>query len=156
MRSSLATGLACCGLAGLMAACSSTGPVDLERLDAAQLRWSRRPFADYSYQARIVCFCPIEIVSRVRVEVRSDSIASVADVATGASVSTDLWGAWSTVDELFQRIRLAPESGGVIRVDATYDENLGFPRQIDFVPEEGLADAGWSQTIFRLDPVADP
>jgi hypothetical protein len=141
---------------GLLGACSSTGPVDLEQLDDAQDRWSRRAFTDYTYEARILCYCPTEIVSRVRVEVRDDSIASVTDVATDQQVARTFWNAWNTVDDLFQRIRQAPRSSGVVRVDATYDAGLGFPRDVDFVPDEGIADGGWSQTIFELAPLTDP
>ena len=140
----------------VLAACSSTGPVDLEQLDAAQARWAQRSFADYSYEARILCFCPTEIVSRVRVSVRGNLIVSVTDVATDQPVATTFWNAWSTVDDLFQRIRQAPQSGGVVRVDATYDTDLGFPRDVDFVPDEGIADGGWSQTIFDLIPLETP
>ncbi len=97
-----------------------------------------------------MCYCPTEIVSRVRVSVRDDRIVSVSDVAT------TLWNAWSTVDDLFRRIRQAPQSSGVVRVDATYDAELGFPRHVDFVPDEGLADGGWSQTTFELVPLEGP
>jgi len=140
----------------LLGACSSTGPVDLAQLDDAQARWSQREFTDYTYEARILCFCPTEIVSRVRVEVRDDSIASVTDVATDQQVARTFWNAWNTVDDLFQRIRQAPRSSGVVRVDATYDAGLGFPSDVDFVPDEGIADGGWSQTIFELAPLAGP
>ena len=137
----------------LLGACSSTGPVDLEQLDAAQARWDQRSSSDYSYEARIVCYCPTAIVSRVRVSVRDDRIVSVTDVATDQPVATTLWNAWNTVDDLFRRIRQAPQSSGVVRVDATYDAELGFPRDVDFVPDEGLADGGWSQTAFELVPL---
>ena len=140
----------------LLAACSSTGPVDLEQLDAAQSRWDQRSFSDYSYEARIGCYCPTEIVSRVRIIVRGDRIVSVTDVATDQPVATTFWNAWSTVDDLFQRIRQAPQSSGVVRVDATYDAELGFPNNVDFVPDEGIADGGWSQTVFELAPLEGP
>lgn len=141
-------------LAGLIAACSSsTGPVDLEQLDAAQARWAQRSFADYSYEARIICFCTPEVLNRVRVEVRGDQIATVTDVATDQPVPRAFWDSWRTIDDLFARIRLGPLSSNTVRIDAVYDADLGFPRDIDFVADEGVADGGWSHIIFDLTPL---
>lgn len=140
-------------VAVLLAACSSGTPVDVSGLEEAERLWADRGFADYTYQAQVSCFCPQEIVRRVRVEVRGDQISGVVDAETSQPVQESLWASWSTIDGLFDRIRRASQTAEIVRVEATYDPELGFPRELDFVPMEGLADADWSQTIFTLTPI---
>ena len=121
------------------------GPLSLHDqfdLIAAEERWRKRAFENYSYEIRQICFCPVELTRFVRVNVQDDSVVAVTDVETGTPYPADLLLFWPTVDELFRGLHRLRANQGIEKVTAQYDPDLGYPRYIRSEAEEGVADGG--------------
>jgi hypothetical protein len=136
----------------LLACGSSEGPLnptESDALSSAEVRWSRRGFTDYSYEGRIVCFCPVGLAQWAEVQVRSGRVAQVRFVE-GNAPTIESPGSRPTIEELFARIREARTQDWVKDIIVTYDGRLGFPVTIDLVSKPNIADAGVAYQVRNV------
>jgi hypothetical protein len=149
------------GIAGLAAAaCNSSGivgPRDLARLAQAEARWEARPFADYSYEIRISCFCPPEINRWTRVSVRNGAVVDAEAVEPDPQfpITTIQW--WQPIDSLFATLHRAMTtdsfSSVYARIVVDYDKELGYPVHIEYVEKPTVADAAATIDIRNVAPL---
>jgi hypothetical protein len=141
----------------IAAACSGlgiVGPHDFTRLAQARARWDARPFADYSYEIRKLCFCPVEITRWTRVSVRNGVVVDAEPVEPdpGAPITTLSW--WTPMDslfaDLFRKMTEASSRSYLESIDVEYDSELGFPTSIEYRAKPTIADGGSSVTVRNV------
>ncbi len=110
---------------------------DLERAEARWEEGRSRWTAGYSYIIERMCYCPIESMGPVHVDVRSPVRRQYS--GTGNPVPPSLEHLFPTVEGLFDILRDAyAEEAHEVRV--TYDPELGFPVDFWIDYEEMMAD----------------
>jgi len=142
----------------IAAACNSSdivGPHDFARLSQARARWDARPFADYSYETRKLCFCPVEITRWTRVSVRNGVVVAAEPVEAdpGVPIMTLSW--WTTIDSLFDDLfrNMTETSSYLESIEAEYDPKLGFPTSIEYRAKSNIADGGSSISVRNVRPL---
>jgi len=121
-------------IAGCSAGLHPTGTKEFDRAAFRQARakWENAGITSYAVESRYVCFCPAHLNFWTRLTVRRDKVVAADPVAPlPPEISSDLRG-WRTVPEIFEWIESAASSSDdtVSKVTVTYDETLGYPRDI--------------------------
>jgi hypothetical protein len=125
---------ACCWAALMMLGCSRSVLTTEQgaALTAAEERWKRSGMRDYSFELH-----PFNGLafgeSAARIEVRGGAVKEVTRLGSLEPDST-------TIDGLFQSIRAAESSGHHARIEAHYDQDLGYPTRIVFTTTEDICD----------------
>jgi hypothetical protein len=99
-------------------------------LDGARTRWQAAALGNYEYGYQKYCDCHRENPPETTVTVRGGSVTGVRHRPSGSTTEVpgkDFEYYW-TVDGLFALIASAQQRG--VQVRATYDAELGFPREI--------------------------
>jgi hypothetical protein len=144
-------------------ACDSSaafGPFDVSRLVMARSRWDARPFADYSYEVRIACFCPPEITRWTRVSVVDGAVVAAEAVEPDPDFPIHDIRYWRPIDSLFvELLRSMTEPAARTYLDAIvvdYDTELGYPTSIEYRAKRTVADGGSTYALRNVQPlVAD-
>lgn len=130
---------------------SPFGPERTE-LQRNRARWEARGPASYSYVYQARCFCGPSAVEPARVVVREGRVVSVVSVEAGEPVEPATLGEGDlTVDGLFDAVAAALEREPA-HLDVTYDEELGFPRDVFFDFRERVADEEFGFGVTDLEP----
>ncbi len=121
-------------IAGCSAGLHPTGTKEFDRAAFRQARakWENAGITSYTFESRYMCFCPAHLNVWTRLTVRRDKVVAADPVAPlPPGISSDLLG-WRTVPEIFEWIESAASSSDdmVSKVTVTYDEALGYPRDI--------------------------
>ncbi len=130
------------------------GPQDIAALAAAEDHWAARPFADYVFETRRVCFCPFEMTQWTRVTVRSGAVARAERVADGTVLPPDQHQVWWTIEDLFEEIRHAAASEFYRDIVVSYDPDLGFPVRIELLEKPIVADAEATIDVRAVGPAS--
>ena len=88
----------------LLSGCSDSGtnPI-LGELNSRLAAWEARGIQDYAFTYQRTCNqCTEGEQARVRIQVRQGEVAGVERLATGEELPASDWGAWPTIDDLFQ------------------------------------------------------
>jgi hypothetical protein len=149
MRPSLPLSL----IALITLACSAGATPEIDGSDglvAEQRRWEAAQLADYRFDFQQQCFCVLEQVQPVTIEVRAGRIARVISRETGEDMTEVEGLRWYTVPDLFRVIADAQQEG-ITPLSIRYDPELGHPVHI----EAGslAADAGVIYTVANLEPL---
>jgi hypothetical protein len=139
---------AACNVAGI------AGPSDLARLSHATARWEARPFADYSYEIRTLCFCPPEINRWTRVSVRGGVVVDADPVDPDPGYPIMSLSYWHPIDSIFAGLyRAMTEESANSYLDAIvvkYDSELGYPTNIEYRAKSNIADGGSTLTLRNV------
>ena len=118
------------------AGCTDLGPevVALTDLEEARERWEDARPSSYVYEIERLCFCAIEAIGPVRVQVQGSAVVERLYVDSGATVPPGMAELFPTVDGLFD-ILASALAGDAHEVRAEYDPNLGVPTEfwIDYI-----------------------
>jgi hypothetical protein len=132
----------------LWAACSdvSVDVRSLTELERAEARWDRFGPDSYVYAIRVLCFCPVEYTTPVRVRVENGVAVERTYVDSGMPVPSALEDQFPTVDGLFHMLRraYADEADEVI---VSYDPGWGYPTELSIDYELQLADEEIAVTV---------
>jgi hypothetical protein len=115
----------------LLSGCGAFGFLtrsQLEVLHHNRDRWIGLQVRSYDYEYRKACFCPPELMNRVRIEVRDGVVARAVVVATGEDITDAPYANWPTIDELFRRTE--QEFGYGYELKITYDHDFRFPAKV--------------------------
>lgn len=113
-----------------LAACKDD-PVrpQLRSLSAAEARWAASDLRDgYVITQTRECFC-LTSGTAFSVTVERDTITLVRNLATGDVVDSTQWSSYRTVNQLFDEIRRAVATPGILR-DVEYDAVRGLPTTV--------------------------
>jgi hypothetical protein len=128
---------------------------EVRDLVVAQQKWAARGFSDYAFITRQSCFCSPDMLLQVEVEVRGATIVSVTDVLADTLIRTELYSAWYTVEDLFERIRRAAAGSQIADVAVAFDPVLGYPTSFATQFDQSVLDAGGIIEITSVRPL-DP
>ena len=146
--------MSCLLLSGL-AACapsvapSPSGPMQELARNRQKFQATVGPSYRVSYQNQ--CFCPPEAAEPVRLTVRSGRVASVERLADGRPVPSPEWGAYRTVEGVFEQIEQAI-TRGARQVKVDYDDRYGFPRDVT-IDYNAAADAWLGFKLHDLEAI---
>lgn len=139
----------------VIAGCELSGVVDpgaFRELAAAEARWKARPFGDYSYEIRILCFCPPEISQWTRVTVRDGAVGTAEAVDPNPEYPITTLQYWGPIDSIFLDLRRTMTDRAshtyFDAIVAEYDPQLGYPTNIEYRAKANVADGG-SQFLLR-------
>lgn len=157
------TWLAATLLTGATLSCSPNrivGPHDLARLAAAESRWRERPFADYTYEIFIGCFCTPEVTRWTRVTVRNGVVVHAEHVEPQPATPITTFDYWHPIDTVFSRVRAAMVDRGSTSylkdIVVQYDGALGYPTRVEFVSKPNIADGGATWELRNVTPLPPP
>jgi hypothetical protein len=151
--------------AGLIIALTATGACHSSRgfgpspaeLDQAESRWKARPFADYSYEIRTLCFCPPELTRWTRVSVRSGTVVAAEPVDPDPAVPIHSITLWRPIDTLFTNLRRTltdPSSRhAYAAIVVEFDPELGYPVLIEYRTHANIADGGATHHLRNVMPL---
>ena len=155
MRRSVISSVAPIAGALLLAACELSnlvGPDDFKELAAAEAQWRARSFEDYTYEIRILCFCPPEITQWTRVTVRAGAVTAAEAVDPNPPYPITSLRYWTAIDSLFVDLRRTMTDRAsrtyLDEIVAEYDAELGYPTNIEYRAKANVADGG-SQFLLR-------
>lgn len=109
--------------------------------------------SSYSYSYQNNCACSSEKLRPVRIEVVDGAIQSIVVRATGTPVAPSQRGDFLTVLDVFATIDAAL-AGGADFVQASYDDELGYPRDvlIDYAERVRIDDVGFAIHDLSVTP----
>ncbi len=124
-------------LAWAALSCSDLSPeaADLRRdLAANRARWEALGLETYVYEVEHSCFCPVEAIGPVRVQVENGSVTSRTYPQSGDSVAATFSDVFPTVDGLFDVLQRAIDQNAA-DVQVTWDPDTGVPLHfsIDYI-----------------------
>ena len=138
-----------------LAACDASNfvdPSDFRELAEAEAQWKARSFADYSYEIRILCFCPPEISQWTRVTVHNGTVTAAVPVDPNPNTPITPIQYSDPIDSLFVDLRRTmTDPASRTYLDAIlieYDPVLGYPTNIEYRAKANVADGG-SQFLLR-------
>lgn len=127
-------------------------PRDFRELAAAEAQWRARSFGDYSYEIRILCFCPPEITQWTRVTVRAGAVTAAEAVDPNPAYPITTLQYWKPIDSLFVDLRRTMTDRAsqtyLDAIVAEYDPELGYPTNIEYRTKATVIDGG-SQFLLR-------
>ncbi|HEX6315161.1 MAG TPA: DUF6174 domain-containing protein [Gemmatimonadaceae bacterium] len=145
--------------AAFATACDSSivDPRDFEVLASAEARWKARPFADYSYEIRVGCFCPPEVTRWTRVSVRDGAVVAVEAVEPDPAFPITNTQYWEPIDSIFVDLRLTMEDPATdTYLDAiivSYHATLGYPTSIEYRAKPNVVDGGSVHSLRNVQPL---
>jgi hypothetical protein len=140
-------------LAGVLACQSPLSPGEREDLHEAEARWASRGFINYSIESRSSCFCGMEVLEWVRIEVVAGQVTRVTMLESGEVITDARRSYWSTVEELFDSIRESHGQDYLSDVTVEFDPALGFPTEVVWIADDNIQDAGGSRSLRNARPL---
>jgi hypothetical protein len=143
VRGLVMRGLLISALVGITA-CDEPGDERLDRLNDAWARWRAAAPADYRFDYRRSCFCPV--VEEVRITVAAGIVVQVTGRDSGDTLPEERYPDFPTIDGLFveldQLIRADPHL-----LEVEYDPDYGYPAAVEVDIEERIADEEFAYTV---------
>lgn len=110
-------------------------------LTSARARWNSSALRDaYVYEVRQSCFCPPTVLNWHVVTVVGNVVVNVVD-ERGGPVDRSQWPFFDTVDRRFARLEATYESY-LKDITVRFDPQYGYPVEMTFEYDQGIADAG--------------
>ena len=132
-------------------------PGDFRTLGAAEAQWKARPFADYSYEIRVACFCPPEVTQWTRVTVRDGAVTAAEAVDPDPDFPITTTRYWDPIDSLFVDLRRTMTDRAsqtyLEAIIADYDPDLGYPTNIEFRAKASVLDGGSQFSLRNVRPL---
>lgn len=108
-------------------------------LEASRQKWQDAGIDNYSFTLQRDCFCTEDARRPIMIEVENGRVKSATYADTGEPLPADLDFNRLTVDDLFQQIDEALDSGAS-EVNVTYDPAYGYPVSIFIDQDTQMAD----------------
>ncbi len=102
-----------------------------------------------SYTTQQSCFCPREFTRPMNITESNGQITSATYADTGETVPDNIRQSLQTVDQRFEQLRNAYESGAD-QVNVTYDPQFGYPTSVFIDQSQLIADEEISYSISNL------
>jgi hypothetical protein len=128
-----------------------------ENTSTAQLQrnkqlWAKQNISNYRFTVRQTCFCSIESMQPVNIEVRNGKVTSIVPAIDVLSFNREDFTNHDSIAKLFDVIEdaIAKEAE---HLSVTYHPTLGYPTKIDIDYDQMMADEEISLTIDNLQAV---
>ena len=118
-------------------------------LASARARWEATGFTAYTYQYRLSCFCPPQLLETAQVSVSDGHVTAVYLIDSASPAPPETLGMYDTIDGLFDRLE-ADLARDPVQFDVTYDEEAGFPTSASVDISRQIADEEYSFTASTL------
>jgi len=122
---------------------------EAEALESARALWETTGPAHYTYQYRLSCFCPPQLLETARVSVSDGQVTAVYLLDSDTPAPADTWNMYETIDGLFDRLAMSLASDPVV-FEVTYDGVAGYPTSAQVDISEQIADEEYSFTASGL------
>lgn len=99
-----------------------------DALDAARALWAANGSGDYNMTFSWQCFCVVDYVQRVDLEVRNGSVEDGTVTDGGAALTSEQLAEYSSVEQLFDLIQDAIDDGAA-EIRTSYDA-AGYPAEV--------------------------
>lgn len=116
-------------------------PSQRSQLEKARARWESAGITNYTVESRIRCFCPGYLGVWTRLSIRDNRVIDTQPLEPLPPGDATTRG-WSTVTDLFDRIKELIESESIKSVKVQYDPVLGYPQQIVMTCQSNVTDCG--------------
>lgn len=116
-------------LAGAPTGCNDPVAPEITDLARAMDRWESRGPRDYSFDYQVSCFCPLPETQPLRIEVRDRDVTRAVPAGSHEELGEKALDEIPTIDDLFEWILDAIDAEAH-RIDAIYDDQLGYPRDV--------------------------
>jgi len=141
-----------CLSALLLAACGDDGvSPQFAEVARAQSRWTALGLVHYTVEARVLCFCPREMNHWHKLTVANDSIIAIRPV-DDLSPNSALTAWFSSVDDVFRRVRSWPTDRRGNQFEAAFDKQTGLPLSVNLITAPDIADGGARYEFRTLKP----
>ncbi len=122
---------------------------DHSNITDPMLRWQAYGLTDYTVLQTRTCFCAYG-GRQFRITVRSGVIAGIVDPSTGSPLSSEEWGLFKAIDDLFTLIH-SIDTAHVAVFRVSYDPRYGYPVMMYVDPSAQIADEeyGYQTTILQ-------
>ena len=117
-------------------------PSQRSQLEKARARWESAGITNYTAESRIGCFCPGYLAVWTRLSIRDNRVIDTQPLEPLPPGSTPTTLGWSTVTDLFDRIKELVQDEYIKSVTVQYDPVLGYPQQIVVTCQANVADCG--------------
>jgi len=144
----IAIAISALALTGVLGGTAPTGMTP----ETPQELWQSKGIDSYRFTLQVSCFCLMEMVQPVTVEVQNGEVASITYVADGSPANPEFFDRYSTIDKLFTIIEDA-DAQNAVRLDVTYEETYGVPLSIDIDISELMADEELYLTTSNFEPL---
>jgi hypothetical protein len=128
-----------------------------ENTSTAQLQrnkqlWAKQNISNYRFTVRQICFCSMESMQPVNIEVRNGKVTSIVPAIDALSFNREDFTNHDSIAKLFDVIEdaIAKEAEDLL---VTYHPTLGYPTQISIDYDQWMADDEISFTIENLQPL---
>lgn len=122
---------------------------EVEALANARDRWEATDLSSYSYQYRLSCFCPPQLLETARISVTDGLVTGVYLMDSDAPAPPDTHDLYQTIDGLFDRLAGSLASDPAV-FEVTYDGVAGYPTSAQVDISEQIADEEYSFTASDL------
>jgi hypothetical protein len=139
----------CLSMLGLVA-CTAI-PSTLEERSV----WTSKNLSSYSYTLQQSCFCPVEYLKAMRLEVRNGTLASIKYVDSGLDVPQNLRPSVFKIEAFFDLIDSTRAKGGAVK-NLSFDATLGYPSQMLIDPNPDATDEEITYNISELKALGSP
>ncbi len=123
--------------------CSSNGEkseIERSRLSQAKAKWENAKALNtfgYVFNSRQICLCALN--DNVKITVKADTICSVLDIQSQTYLPDSVFSAFLTIDEWFDWITASLDKNPY-SASVKYDENFGYPTELNFDFDEAIVD----------------
>lgn len=104
---------------------------------------------EITYTTQLSCRCPSEYTRAMNIVERNGRIIDASYADTGESVPVYVRDGLLSIDERFEQLQTAYENGAE-RIEANYDEELGYPTSVSIDQSAQIADEELNYTISNL------
>lgn len=130
----------------------TTNDVPTTEANQPQTVWQQQDIDNYRYTLTLSCFCLMEMVQPVTIEVINGELASVTYAENGEPAEAMFFEHYSSIDKLHAIIAEA-EAQNPARLDVTYDPTTGVPLDVDIDISETMADEEIRFTVTNFEPL---
>jgi Family of unknown function (DUF6174) len=117
----------CLSMLGLVA-CTAI-PSTLEERSV----WTSKNFTSYTYTFQQSCFCPVEYLKAMRLEVRNGALTSAKYLDSGLEVPANFRPTTFKIEAFFDLIDSTQAKGGTVE-NLEFDPTFGYPTKMKLDP----------------------
>ncbi len=130
----------------LTVACFSGDSPERNSIMQNEARWNSFALDNYEFDYRRICFCPPEYTAQVVIEVRDGKVWNVEYKLSEMHLDPPDTTGYPTIHVLFELLLMA-DGRGAAKMRMAFDDNFGFPMDVDIDYDQGIIDEEFGFTV---------